>query len=140
MYQLPLPVPEKVVLPSLFSPSTRRLTPVEGPFTGNVFVLIGNPTFSAGNWIAVVFYDNGLGTVIGEPTGNAPSSVGDMISFQLPNTGFILGVSYKYFARPDPSNDPQDSLYPHVLANMTRDDLIKDSDPVAGYIIEEMNR
>ncbi len=38
------------------------------------------------------------------------------------------------------SNDPQDSLYPHVLANMTRDDLIKDSDPVVGYIIEEMNR
>jgi len=110
---------------------------VENPFTGNVFILIGNQTFSAGNWIAVVFYDNDPGTVIGEPTGNAPSSLGDRVTFQLPNTRFIPGVSYKYFTRPDPSNDPQDSLYPHVLINRTRHDLINDSDPVVGYIIEE---
>lgn len=63
-----------------------------------------------------------------------------MISFQLPNTGFILGVSYECFTRPDPSDDPQDSLCPHVLINRTRDDLIRDNDPVVGYIIEEMNR
>jgi len=122
---------------STFSPSTRRIDSVENPFTENVFVLIGNQTFSAGNWIAVVFCNNDLGTVIGEPTGNAPSSFGDMISFQLPNTRFILGVSYKYFTRPDPSNDPQASLYPHLSINRTRDDLINDSDPVVGYIIEE---
>lgn len=122
---------------STFAPSTRRIEPVEEPFTGNVFVLVGNRTFSAGNWIAVVFYDNDLGTIIGEPTGNAPSSFGDMISFQLPNTRFILGVSYKYFTRPDPSNDPQDSLYPRVPVNRTRDDLIDDTDPVVGYVIEE---
>lgn len=125
---------------STYPPSTRRITPMEDPFTGNVFVLIGNRTFSAGNWIAVVFYDNELGTVIGEPTGNAPSSFGDMITFQLPNTRFILGVSYKQFTRPDPSNDPQDSLYPHVLINRTRGDLINDIDPVVEYIIEETTR
>jgi len=123
---------------STFPPSTRRIDSVENPFTGKVFVLIGNQTFSAGNWIAVVFYDNKLGTIIGEPTGNAPSSFGDMISFQLPNTKFILGVSYKYFARPDPSNDPQDSLYPHISVNKTRDDLINDRDPVVGYIVENL--
>ena len=122
---------------STFSPSTRRIDSVENPFTENVFVLIGNQTFSAGNWIAVVFCDNDLGTVIGEPTGNAPSSFGDMISFQLPNTRFILGVSYKYFTHPDSSNDPQASLYPHLSINRTRDDLINDSDPVVGCIIEE---
>ncbi len=121
---------------STFSPSTRRIDPVENPFTGDVFVLIGNQTFSAGNWIAVVFYDNELGTVIGEPTGNAPSSFGDMISFQLPNTKFILGVSYKYFTRPDPSNDPEDALYPHVLVSKTRDDIINDTDPVIRRVVE----
>lgn len=122
---------------STFSPSTRRIESVENPFTENVFVLIGNQTFSAGNWIAVVLCDNDLGTVIGEPTGNAPSSFGDMISFQLPNTRFILGVSYQYFTHPDSSNNPQASLYPHLSINRTRDDLINDSDPVVGYIIEE---
>ena len=122
---------------STYPPSIRRISAVDDPFTGNVFVLIGNQTFSAGNWIAVAFYDNGLGTVVGEPTGNAPSSFGDMVSFQLPNTRFILGVSYKYFTRPDPSNDPQDALYPHVLVEMTRDDLINDADPVLEYITAE---
>jgi len=122
---------------STYPPSTRRLEMVAAPFTGDVFVLIGNTTFSAGNWIAAVVYDNNLGTVIGEPTGNAPSSFGDMISFQLPNTRFILGVSYKYFTRPDPANDPQDSLYPHILVNKTRDDLLSGRDPVVDYIIEQ---
>ena len=120
---------------SVFPPSARRIESVNTPYRGNVFVLIGNRTFSAGNWIAVVFYDNDLGTIIGEPTGNAPSSFGDMISFQLPNTNFVLGVSYKYFTRPDPSNDPQDSLSPHVPINITRDDLIEGRDPVIGYIV-----
>jgi C-terminal processing protease CtpA/Prc len=122
---------------SSYPPSTRRIESVEDPFIGNVFVLIGNQTFSAGNWIAVVFYDNERGTVLGEPTGNAPSSFGDMITFQLPNTRFILGVSYKYFTRPDPSNDPQDSLYPQVLIDRTLDDFVKGIDPCVNYIIEE---
>ena len=122
---------------STFPPSTRRLDSVKDPFTGNVFVLIGNRTFSAGNWIAVVFHDNDLATIIGEPTGNAPSSFGDMISFQLPNTRFILGVSYKHFARPNPSNDHQDALYPAILINKTRDDIINGVDPVIDYIIDK---
>ncbi|MFO7712749.1 MAG: S41 family peptidase [Dehalococcoidia bacterium] len=121
---------------STYPPSTRRVQPVDDPFKGDVFILIGNRTFSAGNWIAVVFRDNDLATIIGEPTGNAPSSFGDMISFQLPNSRFVLGVSYKYFTRPDPSNDPQDTLYPDILINRTRDDLIHDIDPVIDYIID----
>jgi hypothetical protein len=110
---------------------------VENPFTGNAFILIGNQTFSAGNWITVIFYDNDLDTVIGEPTGNALSSFGDIVPLQLPNTKFILCASYKYFTRPGPSNNPQDSLYPYVLINRTRHDLINDSGPVIGYIIKE---
>jgi len=121
---------------STYPPSTRRVEPVDDPFTGDVFILIGNRTFSAGNWIAVVFYDNDLATVVGEPTGNAPSSFGDMISFQLPNTRFILGVSYKYFTRPDPSNDPQEALYPDILINRTRDNVVDDTDPLIDYIID----
>jgi len=121
---------------STYPPSTRRVQSVDDHFTGDVFIVIGNRTFSAGNWIAVVFRDNDLATIIGEPTGNAPSSFGDMISFQLPNSRFVLGVSYKYFTRPDHSNDPQDTLYPDILINRTRDDLINDIDPVIDYIID----
>lgn len=120
---------------STFPPSTRRIDSVDDPFTGDVFVVIANQTFSAGNWIAVVFHDNNLGKAIGEPTGNAPSCFGDMISFQLPNTKFVLGVSYKCFTRPDPANDPQDALYPDTLVIKTRDDIVYGTDPVVTYII-----
>ena len=122
---------------STYPPSTRRVQPVDDPFKGDVFILIGNRTFSAGNWIAVVFRDNDLARIIGAPTCNAPSSFGDMISFQLPNTRFILGVSYKYFTRPDPSNDPQDALYPDVLINTARDDIINGIDPVINYLVDK---
>ena len=125
---------------STFRPSTRQIDSVEDPFSGNVFILTGQTIFSAGNWIAVVFHDNDLGTVVGGPTGNAPSSFGDMITFQLPNTKFILSVSYKQFIRPDPSNAAQDSLYPHVSIGMTRDDLTNDVDPVVNYAIEETSQ
>ena len=118
---------------STHSPSTRRVKKVENPFKGDVFILTGNQTFSSGNWIAVIFYDNKLGTIVGEPTGNAPSSYGDVLRFQLPNTGFLLRVSYKYFTRPDPSNDPADALYPHITINKTRGDLINGTDPILDY-------
>lgn len=117
-----------------FSPSTREVETVAEPFTGALYVLIGNQTFSSGNWIAVVFHDNELADIIGEPTGNAPSSFGDMLTFQLPNTKFILGVSYKYFTRPDPSKDPQDTLYPDVLIEQTRQDVLDNRDPVLEYV------
>ncbi len=119
---------------STYLPSTRKVETVENPFQGNIFIFTGNQTFSSGNWIAVVFHDNDLGTIIGEPTGNSPSSFGDMLSFQLPNTRFILGVSYKYFTRPDPSRDPQNSLYPHIIINKTRENIINNSDPLIEYI------
>ena len=102
---------------------------MENPFKGDVFILTGNQTFSSGNWIAVIFYDNKLGTIVGEPTRNAPSSYGDVLRFQLPNTGFLLRVSYKYFTRLWTSNDPADALYPHITINKTRGDLINGTDP-----------
>lgn len=117
-----------------YPPSTRKVTPVREPFEGPVYVLVGNQTFSSGNWIAVILYDNELAEVLGEPTGNAPSSYGDMLSFQLPHTRFLLGVSYKYFTRPDPSKDPQNALYPHIPIPKTRQDVIDGIDPVFEYL------
>jgi C-terminal processing protease CtpA/Prc len=98
-------------------------------FNGNIYVLTSTQTFSSGNWFAVVVRDNNLGTVIGEPTGNAPSSYGDSPSFQMPKTGFKFTVSIKKWTRPDKSSDLEDSLYPDVLVYTTIEDIKNDRDP-----------
>jgi C-terminal processing protease CtpA/Prc len=98
-------------------------------FDGNVFVLTSVATFSSGHWFAVLAKDNDLGTIVGEPTGNAPSSYGDVPTFRLPRTGFTFTVSHKRWVRPNPKNDPADALYPDILVYTTLDDVINGIDP-----------
>jgi C-terminal processing protease CtpA/Prc len=98
-------------------------------FKDELYILTSAKTFSSGNWFAVIIKDNHLGTVIGEPTGNQPSSYGDILSFQMPNTGFRFTVSYKKWIRPDTRNDPKDALYPDVTVYTTIEDIIRNRDP-----------
>jgi C-terminal processing protease CtpA/Prc len=112
-----------------FQQSNRTVPDPDLIFKGKLFVLTSPMTFSSGNWFAVMVKDNGLGTVLGEPTGNAPSSYGDVPNFQMPNTGFWFSVSHKKFVRPNPGNDPADALYPDVLAWTTIDDIVRGTDP-----------
>ncbi|WP_088033963.1 S41 family peptidase [Evansella clarkii] len=97
-------------------------------FNGEVYILTGPGTFSAARDFAVTFYDSGLATIIGEPTGGAPSSFGDMLLFGLPNTGFTLTVSHREFMRPEPANDPEDVLYPDILIERVRIDFLSEED------------
>lgn len=98
-------------------------------FDGNVYVLTSNVTCSSGNMFAVYIKDNGFGTIVGEPTGNAPTAYGDLLIFELPNSGFKLGVSHKRFVRPDPKELPHDALYPDVLVETTIEDILNGTDP-----------
>ena len=97
-------------------------------FNGKLYVLTSAKTFSSANWFAVIVKDNKLGTVIGEPTGNAPTSYGDILMFQMPNTGFRFSCSYKKWIRPDTSNDPEDGLYPDIFVYTTIEDIIQNID------------
>jgi hypothetical protein len=78
---------------------------------------------------ALLVKDNELGMIIGEPTGNQPSCYGDVLHFQMPNTGFDFSVSYKKFLRPEPANDPADALYPDVTVYSTIEDRLNGRDP-----------
>ncbi|UCC21621.1 MAG: hypothetical protein JSW23_07325 [Planctomycetota bacterium] len=112
-----------------FNTSDNRKCPnPELIFNGKLYILVSAETFSSGNWFAVIVKDNKLGTVIGEPTGNQPTSYGDVLSFQMPNTGFRFICSFKKWIRPDTSNDPEDSLYPDVMAYTTIGDIIQNKD------------
>jgi len=97
-------------------------------FNGKLYILISAKTFSSANWFAVIVKDNKLGTVIGEPTGNAPTSYGDILMFQMPNSGFRFSCSHKKWIRPDTSNDPEDGLYPDVTVYTTIQDIIQNKD------------
>lgn len=97
-------------------------------FKGKLYILVSARTFSSANWFAVIVKDNKLGTVIGEPTGNQPTSYGDILQFQMPNTGFCFSCSFKKWIRPDTSNDPEDGLYPDVMAYTTIEDIMQNKD------------
>jgi C-terminal processing protease CtpA/Prc len=112
--------------------NTRRSAPP--PVAGELFVLTGPATFSSGNWFAVIVQDNGLGKVVGEPTGNAPSSYGDILSFELPCSGTGYTLSFKRWVRPDPSRDPAPCLVPDVLVPRTAATIRSGSDPVLDWL------
>lgn len=103
-------------------------------FWGEVYVLTSGFTYSSGNWIAVVLRDNGLARVVGEPTGNAPSSYGDTLQFRLPNSGLDFTVSHKRWIRPQPANDPADTLMPDELIPTTMRDVREGRDPVVEWL------
>jgi C-terminal processing protease CtpA/Prc len=105
-------------------------------FSGQLYVMTSPQTFSSANWFAVYVRDNNLGTVIGEPTGNAPTSFGDILSFRAPNSHLRFSVSHKKWNRPDPDNDPENALYPDIPIYTTIEDIVTGNDPQ----MQELNK
>lgn len=89
---------------------------VENAFDGNVYVLTSQYTFSSAMDFATVIQDNGIGKVIGEIPGNMPTAYGDKLSFQLPESKLLLGVSYKKFYRVD-IDKSEEPLIPDCTVN-----------------------
>jgi C-terminal processing protease CtpA/Prc len=92
-------------------------------FKGNTYILTSPITFSSANMFAVMFKDNSLGKIIGEPTGNAPSAYGDILQFQMPNSKVCFTVSHKKFLRPDTNAKDVNSLSPDILVYTTMNDI-----------------
>ena len=123
----------------LFAPRSRSVhtpRPVDPEliFDGDLCVLTSEQTFSSGLWIGAVLSDNGLATVVGESTGGAPSGYGDILTFQLPETGLRFFVSHKRWIRPDPSRDPADTLMPDQLVPTSADDIRLQRDPQLEWV------
>lgn len=85
-------------------------------------VLTNEFTFSSATMMAVFAQDGKLGTVIGYPSANSPSSYGDVLSFQLNNSGLKGQVSYKRWLRPDVNAD-QHILHPDIVVPIGGDAL-----------------
>lgn len=76
-------------------------------FDGQIYVLTNASTFSAAMDFAMYIQDNGLGTIVGEASGNMPDSYGDTLTFSLPESKLCLTVSYKKWKRIDESKTGQ---------------------------------
>ncbi len=88
----------------------------------DLVVLTNERTFSSATMLAVYVKDGGLGTIIGTPSANAPSSYGDILYYKMPKTGLEVSISYKKFLRPDTEAD-QRTLMPDIITEYDTDAL-----------------
>ena len=70
-------------------------------FQGNLYLLTSNYTFSSAMNFAQYVKDNSIGKIIGEPSGNAPDSYGDLSCFKLPDSGILIQIFTKKWYRID---------------------------------------
>lgn len=70
-------------------------------FEGQVYLITSPKTFSSAAMLTAIFKDNELGIIYGEPMGNQPSMYGDILQYQLKNSGFPITLTYKFFTRPN---------------------------------------
>lgn len=103
-------------------------------FDGELFVITGPFTFSSANWIAGTIHDNRLGLTVGETTGNAPTSFGNVKAFTTPNFKLRFQVSQTLWLRPNMGFDPTPGLEPDVLIPTTVRDMQRGHDPVLAWL------
>jgi len=107
-------------------------------YKGNVYVLIGTKTFSAGQYLATTLADNKLATIIGTPSGNKPTCQTGASLLKLPNTKKIITMSYTFGERPDTTKNNEDSLYPDIEIHQTLEDVINGKDIQFEYIVKKL--
>lgn len=91
----------------------------------NLFVITNEKTFSSAQWLATLVKDGNLGTIVGQPSSNMPSSFGDVLKFQLDNSKLEVQTSFKKWTRPDKSKDAERVLQPDIQVEYPEDPLDK---------------
>jgi C-terminal processing protease CtpA/Prc len=73
-------------------------------FKGEVITLVNRFSFSNAASVAAIVQDYDFGVLVGEETGDTPSSCGAIHTFELPNTG--MGIVFPKGCMVRPSGDP----------------------------------
>lgn len=99
-------------------------------FNGEVILLMDNNTFSAGTCFAAMFKDYGMGTIVGQESGNLANFHADgLLRMALLNQTLSLQISNSYLVRPNGDESPT-AVQPDVKLSRELDAL--------GYVLEEM--
>ena len=81
-------------------------------FPKKIVCRVSNTTFSSARTFAVTLKDNGIATIIGEPTGGKPCSFGMPKRDVTPNFNIPFRVSRALFLRPNAMLEEEETLYP----------------------------
>ena len=100
---------------------------------GKLFMIIGRHTFSSALLNAISFKQSAnVLLLVGEPTGGKPNSYGEVLTFELPNSGAMVRYSTAYFTM---MNDDPEALFPDYNIEITSQDFFSGYDPVLEFII-----
>lgn len=103
--------------------------PNEDRFEGKVYVLIGNKTFSSAMMMANAIEDFDLATLVGEPTGDAPNHLGEIVVAKLPNSRISFQLPSALFVRASGDHKNIDPVIPDIFISgidtMELSDIIK---------------
>lgn len=107
-------------------------------FKGNVVFVQGKDSFSSATMLLTLARDNGIGVIVGEPSGGKPSHYGDVLYCTLPNTKSLVTVSHKHFVRPNRAIGDLAYVIPDVSIKLND----PDKDLVWDWIVEnyDINR
>ncbi|HEY0656049.1 MAG TPA: S41 family peptidase [Chryseosolibacter sp.] len=89
--------------------------PNENRFTGKVYVLIANRTFSSAMMMANAVKDYSLATVVGEPSGDAPNHLGEIVAVRLPNSGISCWLPSALFIRANGDQEDNNPVVPDIV-------------------------
>ena len=101
-------------------------------------MLVSGNTFSSATDFASSFQCYQVGKIIGTETGGLTACFGDVYSFELPNTKFDMGVSYKKFYNAC-GIDNKRGVIPDYIVENSFDDEQKGIDKALEFTIDLIN-
>ena len=101
-----------------------------------VYVLISKETFSSAILFAGIVKNNDLGIIVGESTGGGTVGYGNIIDFELPNSGINFNVATKLVEILNKSGFSE-TLEPDNQIQIKRQDIIEDKDPIMDWILSQ---
>jgi hypothetical protein len=100
----------------------------------SLYLLTDGGTFSSAALFAVLVRDNGLGLLVGEPTGNSVTFDGSEIERAVPGMRYVLHLSTARLIRPDDAAGTAPTLLPDLRAPQTVASIRAGHDPALEMI------
>lgn len=105
-------------------------------FKGQVIFIQNASTYSSAGLLVTDAVDNLVGIVIGSKSSFKPCHYGDMLAWQLKNTGIKGYVSHKFFTRPNTVKCIEEDISPSVSVSYTLEDVLKGEDVYWKWIMD----
>ena len=102
---------------------------------GEVFVIMGRETFSAGHNLLTEITKNIDPILVGEPSGSKPNHIGESGWFQLPYSG-LMGLVSTQFHQDSKPEDNRKWIAPHIPVSLSSTDYFNGDDRALNTIMD----